>query len=335
MEEAIRYGDTVGFINESFALATPSIHDEAITDKIGQSQMRAISDNSSSTNGFSFPKDYPDRCVFKILPDEDAIADELHFGSIIKLIHEPTGHTLIASSVRHSDGLPLIQTRKKNVNCVFLRKNLSYSERSSSLWLVQSRYKVRREGDFVRLNDSIVLKSIHYKDFFLTISDYSSRVPLKNKIEDTSSLDIPSLSLPYYVGITSDPSKICISGWSIKIFRRHSSQNDNHNSFPQLNMDQRQDEKQILFTGSYIKISLVESTGHVICRADDAKLVLSKVAPLGAISRLQTGLLRDTCAFNCLFISKSRILMVLNCDHDHDNERFEDRITRCLYALHC
>jgi hypothetical protein len=304
MEEAIRYGDTVGFINESFALATPSIHDEAITDKIGQSQMRAISDNSSSTNGFSFPKDYPDRCVFKILPDENAIADnrtvyELHFGSIIKLIHEPTGHTLIASSVRHSDGLPLIQSRKKTVNCVFLRKNLSYSEESSSLWLVQSRYKVRREGDFVRLNDSIVLKSVHYKDFFLTISDHSSSVPLKNKIENTSSLDIPSLFLPYYVGITSDPSKICVSGWSIKIFRRHSSQNDNHNSFPQLNMDQRQEEKQILFTGSYIKMSLVESTGHVICRADDAKLVLSKVAPLGAISRLQTGLLRDTCAFHC------------------------------------
>jgi hypothetical protein len=297
MEEAIRFGDAVGFINESFALATPSIHDEAISDKVVQSQMRAISHNSSSTNGFLFPKDYPDRCIFKIYPDENAITDnrtidELHFGSIIKLIHEPTGHTLTASSLSHSDRLPLIhQSRKKTVNCVFLRKSLSHSEESLSLWLVQSRYKVRREGDFVRLNDSIVLKSVHYKDFFLTISDHSSSVALENKTEKTST------DIPYYVGITSDQSKLCISGWSIKIFRRHRSQHDNHDSFPQLNKGQQQYEKQILFTGSYIKMSLVESTGHLICRADDAKLVLSKVAPLGAISRLQTGMLRYTWAY--------------------------------------
>jgi hypothetical protein len=302
MEEAIRFGDAVGFMNDSFALATPSIHDESISDKVVQSQMRAVSHNSSSTNGFLFPKDYPDRCVFTILPDENAIADncaidELRFGSIIKLIHEPTGHTLMASSVSHSDGLPLIhQSRKKTANCVFLRKSLSHSDESLSLWLVQSRYKVRREGEFVRLNDSIVLKSVHYKDFFLTISDHSSTIASENKTVKASSSDISPL-LPYYVGITSDQSKLCVSGWSIKIFRRHSSQHDNRNSFPQPNKGQQQYEKKILFTGSYIKMSLVESTGHVICRADDAKLVLSKVAPLGAISRQQTGVLREIWAY--------------------------------------
>lgn len=194
------------------------------------------------------------------------------------------------------------------------------------------RYKVRREGDLVRLNDSIVLKSVHYKDCFLTVSDHSSSAASENVNENATSSDNHSTPLPYYVGITSDQSKILVSGWSIKIFRRNSNQNNSQDSFPQLNTGQRQDEKQVLFTGSYIKISLVESTGHVICRADDAKLVLSKVAPLGAISRLQSGMFRDISTLKCLlFRSKLTILMLMI--FLFDNGRCAYRNTWYLYAL--
>ena len=292
---SIHFGDTVGFVNGSFALATPSFHDESIRERDApQSGMRAICDYSVTSAGFQFPKDYADRCVFKILPDKNAFGDnrgvdEVCFGSIIRLVHEPTGHVLISSHTDHKQ--PGTSSTGKKINCVFLRKELTREEEVASQWIIQSRYKLRREGDIVRVNDSIILKSLHFKESFLTIPDYFTDETLTKDAALKSNI----LPGPYFVGITSDAGKIPSSGWLVKRFQRkipgslHALSSSSSHSSSDSDYDSH-----IITTGSYIRISHIESRGHMICRADDAKSVLSKVAPLGSIYRIQSGIRTET-----------------------------------------
>lgn len=289
---SIHFGDAIGFVSGSFALATPSLHDESITERATQqSGVRAIYDHSITTAGFQFPPDYADRCIFKILPDKNAIGDnrsvgEVCFGSIVRLIHEPTGHALIGSAVDHKQ--PGKENAVKKINCVFLRNVLTREEESASQWIVQSRYRLRMEGDAVRINDSIILKSLLYKDSFLTIPDYFT-----DETAVRSSTPAAFLPGPYYVGITSDSHKISSSGWLVKCFKRKIL--DPVNSINPIisngntSIKDVDHDSHILSTGCYIRITHIETGGHVICRADDSKALISKVAPLGSIFRLESG----------------------------------------------
>lgn len=294
----IRFGDSIGLVNGSFALATPSLHDEPIAERFVQlSGLRAVSDDFTVTSdGFHFPSDYADRCIFKIMPDKNAITDnrsvdDVCFGSAIRLIHEPTGHALIASSVDHRQPGML-----NKIKCVYLRKEMSREEESASHWIIQSRYKLRREGDFVRVNDSIILKSVHYKDFFLTIPDY----PTENVLPQDN-LFHASVGTPH-VGMTTDARRVSASGWIVKCFRADRA----ITAYPTATVIQSgkegaqvaeavvEKENHTVITGSYVRISHIESKGHVICRADDAKAVLSKVSPLGSIYRVQSEVRTET-----------------------------------------
>ena len=294
---SIHFGDTVGFVNGSFALATPSLHEEAIPERATQiSGMRAICDYPITAAGFQFPRDYADRCIFKILPDKNAPGDnhgvgEVCFGSVVRLIHEPTGHTLIASSVDHKQ--PGAALSPKKINCVFLRKELTREQEAASQWVVQSRYRLRIEGDIVRVNDSIILKSLHYKDSFLTIPDFFTEDLMARDVAQHKS-STPSLSLPgpFFVGITSDAAKTQSSGWLIKCFKQ--SNIGLLDAVKGEIEDGSNCESHIVSTGSYIRMSHIESRGHLICRADDGKAVISKLAPLGSIYRLQSGARTET-----------------------------------------
>ena len=287
----IRFGDSIGLVNGSFALATPSIHLEPISDRmVSLSGMRAVcdSDQSSTVAGFQFPSDYADRCIFKILQDKNAASDsrssdDVCFGSAVRLIHEPTGHALIASSVDHNQSGP--QSTGKKVKCVYLRKEMTREEEAASHWIIQSRYKLRREGDSVRVNDSVILKSIYYKDFFLTIPDLLTEDTLNKESQHRL------LRGPHYVGMTTCASKVSASGWIVKCFRTAETKSPESAQ----NNDSEADVKpRNIRTGTYVRIAHIESKGHVICRADDAKAVLSKVAPLGSIYRIQSGVRSET-----------------------------------------
>lgn len=293
---SIHFGDTIGFVNGSFALATPSLHDEAIPERATQSSgMRAICDYPITAAGFQFPRDYADRCVFKILPDKNALGDnrgvdEVCFGSVVRLIHEPTGHTIIASSVDHRQSGAILSPRR--INCVFLRMELTREEEAASQWIVQSRYRLRVEGDIVRVNDSIILKSVHYKDHFLTIPDLSTEELMgRDAAQHKSNINPISLPGPFFVGITSDATKIQSSGWLIKCFKQKNLKLD---AMKDSNGDGSDNDNNVVSTGDYFRVSHIESRGHIICRADDAKAVISKLAPLGSIYRLQSGLRTET-----------------------------------------
>lgn len=287
----IRFGDSIGLVNGSFALATPSLHEEPISDRmVPLSGMRAVGDgdHSSTAAGFQFPSDYADRCIFKIVQDRNSVSDsrssdDVCFGSAVRLIHEPTGHALTASSVDHC--LPGALSTGKKVKCVYLRKEMTREEDAASHWIIQSRYKLRREGDSVRVNDSVILKSIYYKDFFLTIPD-SLTVDMLSKDNQHK-----ALCGPHYVGMTTCATKVSASGWIVKCFRTAETKLPES---VQNNENEADVKPRTIRTGSYVRIAHIESKGHIVCRADDAKAVLSKVAPLGSIYRIQSGVRSET-----------------------------------------
>ena len=302
----ICFGDSIGLVNGLFTLGSPSLHDEPITERsIQVSGLRAVrNDFSVAAAGFQLPSDYADRCIFKIIPDKNASVDNrsvdnVCFGSVVKLIHEPTGHSLVASSVDHRQ--PGVTVQGRIIKCVYLCNEMTREEEAASHWIIQSRYKLRREGDFVRVNDSVILKSVYYKDFFLTIPEVPTvEGDAKNKV----------LPGPQYVGMTTSASRVAASGWLVKCFRSDqvkvlppSRQNSGLESYTPSNgsiaglgssdENDKEDEK-VVSTGMYVRIAHIESKGHMVCRADDSKAVLSKIAPLGSIYRIQSGVRTET-----------------------------------------
>jgi Inositol 1,4,5-trisphosphate/ryanodine receptor len=304
----ICFGDSIGLVNGLFTLGSPSLHDEPITERsIQVSGLRAVrNDFSVSTTGFQLPSDYADRCIFKIIPDKNASVDNrsvdnVCFGSVVRLIHEPTGHSLVASSIDHKQPGVTVQGIMK---CVYLCNEMTREEEAASHWLIQSRYKLRREGDFVRVNDSVILKSVYYKDFFLTIPEVPT---VEGDAKDAKNKVLPG---PQYVGMTTSASRVAASGWLVKCFlsdQTKVSPNSRQNSGLESSTppngsiaglgssdENDKEDENVVSTGMYVRIAHIESKGHMVCRADDSKAVLSKIAPLGAIYRIQSGVRTET-----------------------------------------
>jgi hypothetical protein len=162
---------------------------------------------------------------------------------------------------------------------------MTREEEAASHWIIQSRYKLRREGDSVRVNDSVILKSIYYKDFFLTIPESITEDMLNKDNQHKASRG------PHYVGMTQCATKVSTAGWMVKCFRTVETKvpESVQNSESEADVKPR-----TMRTGSYVRIAHIESKGHIVCRADDAKAVLSKVAPLGSIYRIQSGVRSET-----------------------------------------
>lgn len=304
----ICFGDSIGLANGVFTLGSPSLHDEPITERsIQVTGLRAVRNDYTIAAGFQLPSDYADRCIFKIIPDKNATVDNrsvdnVCFGSVVRLIHEPTGHSLVASSTDHRQPGTVVQG--KTMKCVYLCNDMTREEEAASHWIIQSRYKLRREGDFVRVNDSVILKSIYYKDFFLTIPEVPS---VEGDPKDAKNKVIPG---PQYVGMTTSASRVASSGWLVKYFRSDPTKISHSNrqnvglesSIPPngsitgvvSNDENDKEDEHVVNTGMYVRIAHIESKGHMICRADDSKAVLSKIAPLGSIYRIQSGVRTET-----------------------------------------
>ena len=114
--------------------------------------------------------DFTERCLFRIADEKGQVrkGEPVHFGSIVRLIHEPSAYTVVASdSLDHAgDGVV--------VASVFLRSLLNESDETSSQWYIVPKFRLRLEGDHVQEGDFVLFKSVKYKGKILTITHPSS-----------------------------------------------------------------------------------------------------------------------------------------------------------------
>jgi hypothetical protein len=188
------------------------------------------------------------RCLFKIFGDQGQNKPEkLKYGSVIRLMHDSTGQFIVASDV--CDELD----PNSPYFCAFLKKNLNLDDVFGAQWIISSRYRLRTEGDFVRENDYIVLKSARYKSRQLTT------VRTSNHLKKFDSL----------VGLRGDAfSK---KGWQVK--RNFSCTSDEFADTTSNDV--------VLLTGDFVKFLHQELRGYLFCRTDNGSELSTLISPVG------------------------------------------------------
>ncbi len=117
-------------------LASPSLQDQNFDDIIHQ-KINVISVSSSEL----LVDEFKDRCIFRIVKHGvNNMRDIVHFGDTIFLVHESTGFYLC-----------------DNFLCSIRNINNNQDELLESLWIVQSKYKIKALGDVIESSDFIVL----------------------------------------------------------------------------------------------------------------------------------------------------------------------------------
>ena len=190
------------------------------------------------------------RCFFKIVPENGQVrpnSEVVVFGSVVRLIQEPTKCTVVASGLEDTGS-------ESSFGCVCLRRSLSSHDDLAAQWLLTSRYKLRSEGDAVQTDDFIILKNARYRNRHLT--------------------KIPSIDPGRYdhmVGLQRNYAELMKEGWQLKIL----------SSFPLVSkVLMTTKETRALIGGDYIRLLHQEESGQLIVRADDSQDYNSLVAPL-------------------------------------------------------
>jgi hypothetical protein len=198
---------------------------------------------------------------------------QVRFGSIVRLCHEPTGHTLVAQTKKEMGSSP----KRTRQGSIYLRKTVSADEEAASQWYLHSRYKLRREGDPVRVDDFVVLKSVAYKDFYLSpLVDTMRPEESENRNSSSDAYSLPSVlpsstlpgmssasfrqsgkgvsgshsnGTPRLIGLSLE-----LSGWRLKRFQ---SSNEWFTAWEDGAGESA--DRQIIVGGNYVRITHVES----------------------------------------------------------------------------
>lgn len=225
------------------------------------------------------------RCYFRIIGDEGQMKSEkLKYGSIIRLVHEPSGlHVVAGQSTQGSGAIaspsafedtptPILfgkataKAKSSDSVPVLLQKAPSSADIAASQWIVTSRYRLRTEGDFVQSNDFIVLRNVRYKSKQLT--------------------SIRSGSLNFDALIALGTDAFSKKGWQVLRMSSPMSGPDNAATPGQPSNNNETDgnsEDSTVSGGDFVKFMHQELRGHLICRQDDEKCLKTGINPLGLV----------------------------------------------------
>lgn len=180
--------------------------------------------------------------MFRITSDQgQSKAEKVKYGGIVRLVHEPTGLFVVATD--HEDKY---DGPHNSFFSIQLKKSLTGDESLAAQWVISSRYRLRSEGDFVHVNDFVILRSAHFKQRQMTTARVSTK--------------FDSL-----VGLNSD----AFNRKGLQIFRLSEALGpDNGEEHP-------------VRGGDYITLEHQEHRGFLVCRGDDEKDLNSLVSPLG------------------------------------------------------
>jgi hypothetical protein len=189
--------------------------------------------------------------MFRILGDQTQTKSEkIKYGTIVRLMHEPTGLFAVATDNEDKyDG-----SSSSSFFSVHLKKSLSGHEIFAAQWVISSRYRLRVEGDYVNVNDFVILRSAHFKQRLLT----TVRISQAPKKFDS------------LVGLNAD----AFNKKGLQIFRV--AENSSNESFSE-------GEHPVL-GGDYITLLHQELRGYLICRGDNESQLNSVICPMGQYS---------------------------------------------------
>lgn len=181
--------------------------------------------------------------------------NEIAFGSIVQLHHEPTNYLVCGSSAKLEtwNEVALSNAEKKLDNCIFLGRNPWHDDELCSKWQVVSRFKNRHDGEPVRTDDYIVLKNLRYRDQILCpygrIVDIPESSPLSTMVVGHT-LTSDQMRHPWF--------------WRIQLLRRQST------------------KPKALQYGDVVTVASVDSPRkHLVGRLNDDKECRSKIAANG------------------------------------------------------
>lgn len=184
--------------------------------------------------------------MFRVLGDQGQTKPEkVKYGTIIRLMHEPTGLFAVATDNEDKYDGP-----QSSFFSVHLKKSLVGDEVFAAQWVISSRFRLRAEGDYVHVNDFVLLRSAYFKQRLLTTTRVSSQ----------------SQKFDSLVGLNAEPS----SKKGFQIFRVSEAAAG----------DLGEDDHPI-FGGDYIMLLHQELRGYMISRGDDETHLSSVVNPLG------------------------------------------------------
>jgi hypothetical protein len=194
------------------------------------------------------------RCTFQIVGEKGQIRNNapLTYGSFVRLVHHPTGLTVVASN--QEDEFDPSCTYKG----VYLRNTLSSYEEMAAQWQIMSRYRLRGEGESVVSTDFIVLRSFLFKRKFLT-----SVIP-SSELDDVAAGD-------HLIGLQENAFDRL--GWQINHIAQYAT-------LPRVGNNSNQ-----IMGGDFVRLTHTELRGHMIVRTDDQSTLLGQLAPSGELCK--------------------------------------------------
>lgn len=152
---------------------------------------------------------------------------------------------------------------------VVLRKGLQGEDELAHKWVVMPRYKLREEGETVKVNDHIILRNAQYKD--LAISSF-----VQSDEEDST--------LPSFVGM--DFLSAVQKKAGIRIEKVQSARLA-PTAIPSASPLLVDEEDDYVYGCDYLRVTQRQFQGHFICRVDDEDAMKSTVAPFGSVNKKQ------------------------------------------------
>lgn len=202
----------------------------------------------------------------------------------------PTDFYLVASNDVDRDYVPPPgRDSSYQPAAVYLKNTVGIKELNASKWIIMSRYKLREDGDIVRINDFIVLKSVQYKTKCLSSFEINTSSPK---------------SYDQLVGLADESIAFSKQGFQLLMLRAAEIEKDDkedsngekgNGDIDKKNSDGNKglsgadgDTRTIVYTGDYIRISHKEKAGHFITRVDDEDIMSTGVISLlGSICKKQ------------------------------------------------
>lgn len=267
----IRSKDLVQFWVDAEGWMGTASHEEPIPESSERiSHLRLLKSNNDNFGDFL-------RCTFRI-EAEYSQKNEITFGATIKLVHVPSELTVVGRRVVDD------QFKREIVNSsgviidqlltVVLRQSLQGEDDLAHKWTVLPRYKLRQEGEAVRVHDHIILRNAQYKD--LAICSF---------IQDNSGEE----SLPNFIGMSLIHNVSQLPG--IRIQKVQSCRSSIATPIPSntgvATESGAEDDSAVVHGCDYLRIIHRQCAGHFICRVDDEDALKSTVAPFGTVNKRQ------------------------------------------------
>jgi hypothetical protein len=256
-------------------MGTPS-HEEPLPECSERiSHLRLLKSSNENSGDYS-------RCTFRI-ESEFTQKNEIYFGSTVKLIHLPSELTVVGRRVVDEQYRPeSTSVGSQQLLTLVLRKSLQGEDNLAHKWIVLPRYKLRQEGEVMRVKDHVVLRNAQYKD--LAISSF---------VQDSSGDD----SIPNFVGMSLLQNALQLPGIRIEKVQSSRAQTipsltatgaaSSTNASANVEPETEEESATVISGCDYLRIIHRQYTGHFICRVDDEDALKSTVAPFGMVNKRQ------------------------------------------------